>query len=455
MSDKTLNHEIAQAKTPKQIVKELEAHIVGHKQALATMGNAMRYRWRRRMLEGELRNEVIPKNILMIGNTGIGKTEIARRIAILEAAPFLKVEATKFTEVGYVGRDVESIVRDLIEVAYIEEKERHLEKVQSRVDKIALHKLSELYIRNTHSEEALKELPKAKRRELQKETMKKLAAHELDSEFIEMASEHSNVGIEILTTDGGSEFTESLQNILDNVSSDKKKNLVSIPDAYTAIREEEISLQTNEKELRARALSAAEDYGIVFIDEIDKLISKGGSSQTDVSRDGVQRDLLSIIEGTTISTKYGTMKTDHILFIAAGAFIGVQPSDLISELQGRLPVKVKLSELTVKDFADILSKPRFNLIRQYQALLACDHIELTFSDEAVYKIAEYAFNLNKTSENIGARRLHAVLETLLEEISFNAPPARNQTKVVEIDGNFVDKKLGQEANLSRLDESIM
>lgn len=443
------------SKTPQQIVSLLEEHIVGHKQALATMANAIRYRWRRRMLVGAIRDEVTPKNILMIGGTGIGKTAMVRRLANLIDAPFLQVEATKFTEVGYVGRDVESMIKDLIDTAYMAEKEKSIAKLAPKVDKIVYARLADLYLQENHEEDKLNKMKKSEYNALQCSVIAKIKSGELAGESIDIDNGYGN-GLEIITTNIGDDFDDGINSILENITSERKaKKSVTIADAFGIIRDDELHNSLNERELRTNAIAVAQNYGIIFIDEIDKLISKDGGGQSDVSRDGVQRDLLSIIEGTTISTKYGTIKTDHILFITAGAFIGVKPTDLMAELQGRLPVRVYLSELGIVDFENILTKPKFNLIRQYCELLACDNIKLSFSPSGVRAIAEYAFSLNKKTQDIGARRLNEILESLLAEIAFNAPPCDNKIKRICIDEGFVTNKLSCNTNIINLDECIL
>lgn len=420
--------------TPREIVHELDRHIVGQSSAKRAVAIALRNRWRRMQVSDELRDEITPKNILMIGPTGVGKTEIARRLAKLANAPFIKVEATKFTEVGYVGRDVESIIRDLVERAIKLHREEELAKVEPRAQDAAEERILNAL------------LPPARGSEEQEQTSstrqmfrKKLREGELDEKEIEIDVSAAKVGVEIMAPPGMEDMTNQLQSMFSNMSSDKtKKAKMSVKKAMKKITEEEAHKLINEDEIKARAIDAAEQNGIVFLDEIDKVSKREGTSGADVSREGVQRDLLPLIEGCTVNTKYGMIKTDHILFIASGAFHFSKPSDLIPELQGRLPIRVELDALTPADFERILTEPSASLTEQHIALLSAEGITLKFTEDGIRQIAETAFRVNESTENIGARRLHTVLEKLLEEVSYDSDGAN---KEVTIDASFVDKQL--------------
>ncbi|ARN74393.1 HslU--HslV peptidase ATPase subunit [Oceanicoccus sagamiensis] len=422
--------------TPREIVHELDQHIIGQDKAKRAVANALRNRWRRMQLDEELRAEITPKNILMIGPTGVGKTEIARRLAKLANAPFIKVEATKFTEVGYVGRDVESIVRDLVDVSIKMLREQEMEKVKHRAADAAEERILDVLI------------PPARGDEEEKETStrqmfrKKLREGELDDKEIEIEVSATPVGVEIMAPPGMEDMTNQLQSMFSNMGSDKKKtNKMTVSAAMKKIQEEEASKLVNEEELKTRAVEAAEQNGIVFLDELDKVAKRSEGAGADVSREGVQRDLLPLIEGCTVSTKHGMLKTDHILFISSGAFHLAKPSDLIPELQGRLPIRVELEALSPSDFERILTEPNASLTEQYQALLNTEGLELKFSDDGISRIAETAWEVNERTENIGARRLHTVMERLLDDASFDATD--NSDATLTVDANYVNEKLGE------------
>lgn len=424
--------------TPREIVHELDKHIVGQTAAKRAVAIALRNRWRRMQTEAHLRQEITPKNILMIGPTGVGKTEIARRLAKLANAPFIKVEATKFTEVGYVGRDVESIIRDLIDHAIKLHREQETQKVQHRAMEAAEERILDTLLppaRGSENEEA------AQNSNTRQIFRKKLREGELDEKEIEIDVASTPVGVEIMAPPGMEDMTNQLQGMFSSMSKGKThKNKLTVKQAFKKITDEEAAKLINEEELKATAIEAAEQNGIVFIDEIDKVCKRGNTNGADVSREGVQRDLLPLIEGCTINTKYGMIKTDHILFIASGAFHLSKPSDLIPELQGRLPIRVELEALTPSDFERILTEPDASLTKQHIALLNTEGVSLEFTDDGISRIAETAFEVNESTENIGARRLHTVLERLLEESSFDA--SDNSGKII-IDKAFVDAQLGE------------
>ena len=415
--------------TPREIVHELDHHIVGQDNAKRAVAIALRNRWRRMQLNEDLREEVTPKNILMIGPTGVGKTEIARRLARLANAPFMKVEATKFTEVGYVGRDVESIVRDLADMAVKMLRETELEKVQHRADDAAEERILDALLpepRTTPSDDN----GEKKGSDTRQKFRKKLREGELDDREIEIDVETAQIGVEIMAPPGMEEMTSQLQNMFSSLPTGKTKSVrLKIRDAYRRLREEEAIKLVNEDEIKTQAVDAVEQTGIVFLDEIDIVTRRSDHVGADVSREGVQRDLLPLIEGCTVSTKYGMIRTDHILFIASGAFHLAKPSDLIPELQGRLPIRVELHPLTPSDFNRILTEPAASLVEQYVALLGTEGIEVTFTEEALTRIAELAWQVNENTENIGARRLHTVMERLLDEVSFSAGDTTNSLHV--------------------------
>ena len=424
--------------TPREIVHELDHHIVGQEDAKRAVAIALRNRWRRMQLNEDLREEVTPKNILMIGPTGVGKTEIARRLARLANAPFMKVEATKFTEVGYVGRDVESIVRDLADVAVKMLRETELEKVQHRADDAAEERiLSALLPEPTTT---LRDDNEEKTgSDTRQKFRKKLREGELDDREIEIDVETAQIGVEIMAPPGMEEMTSQLQNMFSSLPTGKKTSArLKIRDALRRLREEEAIKLVNEDEIKAHAVDAVEQTGIVFLDEIDKVTRRSDHVGADVSREGVQRDLLPLIEGCTVSTKYGMIRTDHILFIASGAFHLAKPSDLIPELQGRLPIRVELQPLTPSDFNRILTEPDASLVEQYIALLGTEGIEVTFTDEALTRVAEFAWQVNENTENIGARRLHTVMERLMDEVSFGAG---DTTNALHVDATYVNDHL--------------
>jgi len=434
--------------TPREIVQELDKHIVGQSDAKRAVAIALRNRWRRQQVDAELRNEITPKNILMIGPTGVGKTEISRRLAKLANAPFIKVEATKFTEVGYVGRDVESIVRDLVDAAIKQTREQEKEKVKHRAEDAAEEKILDILLppaRGDSSED--------KESDTRQKFRKKLREGSLNDTEIEIELNAPGAGIEIMSPPGMEDMTQQLQGMFENLGREKKQTRkLKIADAMQQLIDEEAARLVNEDELKQLAVENVEQNGIVFLDEIDKVSrrSDAGSTGGDVSREGVQRDLLPLIEGCTISTKYGMVKTDHILFIASGAFHLTKPSDLIPELQGRLPIRVELSALTVEDFERILTEPNASLAQQYKALLATEDVSLNFTDDGIKRIAEVAWKVNESTENIGARRLHTVLERLLDDASFDASD-KGGTEVT-VDTAYVDKYLGelsQDEDLSR------
>ncbi len=424
--------------TPREIVHELDRHIVGQDQAKRAVAIALRNRWRRMQLDEEMRNEITPKNILMIGPTGVGKTEIARRLARLANAPFVKVEATKFTEVGYVGRDVDSIVRDLVEVSIKQLREQEMTKVQQRAMDAAEERILDALLPPARDSE---EGTESSTRQVFR---KKLREGELDDKEIEIDVRATPVGVEIMAPPGMEEMTDQLQSMFSSMGAGRtKKRKVPVAQALQLISEEEAAKLINEEELKTKAVRAAEQNGIVFIDEIDKVAKRGEVSGSDVSREGVQRDLLPLIEGSTISTKYGMIKTDHILFIASGAFHFSKPSDLIPELQGRLPIRVELESLSAEDFESILTEPNASLTEQYQELLATEELNVEFTQSGVQAVAKMAWEVNERTENIGARRLHTLMERLLEEISFEAADLATRHEKVVIDQQFVEQQLSE------------
>ncbi|VAX76891.1 HslU--HslV peptidase ATPase subunit [Buchnera aphidicola] len=427
--------------TPRKIVKKLDKYIIGQKNAKRAVAIALRNRWRRMQLNSELRHEITPKNILMIGPTGVGKTEIARRLAKLANAPFIKVEATKFTEVGYVGKEVDSIIRDLTDLAVKMIRVQNIEKNKKYAKKLAEEKILKILIPTSNSQWDLDN----KKNEPEKTIQifkKKLRQGELDEKEIEIEISTSPVGIEIMSPPGMEELTNQLQSLFQNLSG-KKKNLrkLKIKDAMKLITEEEAAKLINLEELKEQAINSVEQNSIVFIDEIDKICSRSNSSgsNSDVSREGVQRDLLPLIEGCTISTKHGSVKTDHILFIASGAFQTSTPSDLIPELQGRLPIRVELNALTIEDFERILTEPSAAITLQYTALIKTEGVDIIFTKKGIRKIAEASWKINESMENIGARRLYTVLEKLIEDISFYCNEQKE--KKIYIDENYVSLHL--------------
>jgi len=439
------------AMSPREIVQELDKHIIGQSEAKRAVAIALRNRWRRAQLGEELREEVSPKNILMIGPTGVGKTEIARRLAKLADAPFLKIEATKFTEVGYVGRDVESIIRDLADCAMKMFREKQFIRVEQKAMDAAEERILDALLPPARNENDSAPTEDSTARQLFR---KKLREHELDDKEIDIEVSATPVGVEIMAPPGMEEMTNQLQGLFSNLSSDRKRSKkMKVSDALKKLKEEESGKLVNEDEIKQQAIEAVEQQGIVFIDEIDKVAKRGESSGGEVSREGVQRDLLPLIEGSTVSTKYGMIKTDHILFIASGAFHLTRPSDLIPELQGRLPIRVELKALSPDDFKRILTEPDASLTEQYSALMDTENVKLSFSEDAILRIAEIAWKVNESTENIGARRLHTVLERLLEEISFSAGDELNGEII--IDAEYVNKQLNELADDEDLSRYIL
>ncbi len=434
--------------TPKEIVSELDKHIIGQAGAKRSVAIALRNRWRRSRVDPALREEITPKNILMIGPTGVGKTEIARRLARLANAPFIKIEATKFTEVGYVGRDVESIIRDLVDTAVKMTRMSAMDKVQNRAADAAEDRVLDILLPSA-SGGMLSETEQSTRQKMRK----KLREGDLDDKEIEIDVQAPSVGVEIMAPPGMEEMTSQLQNMFQNMHTGKTKSRkMKVRDALKVLQEEEAAKLINEDDIKLSAVEAVEQNGIVFLDEIDKICKRSdlGGGGGEVSREGVQRDLLPLVEGSTVSTKYGMIKTDHILFIASGAFHLTKPSDLIPELQGRFPIRVELDALSADDFVRILTEPDASLTEQYQALLKTEGVELHFSEDGIKRIAELGWQVNESTENIGARRLHTILEKLLEDISFRAPDMVD--KSVTIDAAYVDTHLtglAEDEDLSR------
>ncbi|MCP3727354.1 ATP-dependent protease ATPase subunit HslU [Paraburkholderia sp. CNPSo 3272] len=446
--------------TPAEIVSELDKHIIGQANAKKAVAVALRNRWRRQQVAEPLRQEITPKNILMIGPTGVGKTEIARRLAKLADAPFIKIEATKFTEVGYVGRDVDSIVRDLIEISVKQTRETEMRKVRSKATDQAEDRILDILLptarpvgfgssdAGSHAESGRGDNDSTTRQTFRK----RLREGHLDDKEIELDVEQPQVGMDIMGPPGMEDMTEQIRSMFANLGGGKKmRRKVKVKEALKLLTDEEAGKMLNDEEVKQKAVQNVEQNGIVFLDEIDKIASRNNEgSGGEVSRQGVQRDLLPLVEGTTINTKYGMVKTDHILFIASGAFHLAKPSDLIPELQGRFPIRVELDSLSVKDFEAILVATDASLVKQYQALLATEDVQLDFAEDGIRRLAEIAFSVNEKTENIGARRLYTVIEKLLEDVSFAA--GNHAGKSVTIDATYVDKALGevaQDEDLSR------
>ena len=441
--------------TPREITSELDKHIVGQDKAKRAVAIALRNRWRRMKLDAELRAAITPKNILMIGPTGVGKTEIARRLAKLAQAPFIKIEATKFTEVGYVGRDVESIIRDLVDVAVKMIRETEIQKVRHLAEDLAEDRILDALLPQARTDEKQdEEVGQSSARQLFR---KKLRQGDLDDKEIEIKISETPAGVEIMAPPGLEDMTSQLKNMFSNMNTGRKSSRrMPVKAALKVVKDEEAAKLINEEEIKNRAVESTEQTGIVFLDEIDKVTNRHDQGNAGVSREGVQRDLLPLIEGSTVTTKYGSVKTDHILFIASGAFHLSKPSDLIPELQGRLPIRVELDALSAEDFERILEEPDASLTEQYQALLATEELQIQFSKDGITKIAETAWQVNERTENIGARRLHTVMERLLEEVSFSAADiAVGSSEKLVIDKAYVEDQLDELAKDEDLSRYIL
>ena len=439
--------------TPREIVQELDKHIIGQSEAKRAVAIALRNRWRRSQVSDELKGEITPKNILMIGPTGVGKTEIARRLAKLANAPFVKVEATKFTEVGYVGRDVESIIRDLVDISIKMTREEEMAKVRNRAEESAEERILDILLPPARSVGFLADdtTTEDSQSSTRQKFRKKLREGDLDDKEIEVELTASPIGVEIMAPPGMEEMTSQLQGMFQNLGGGRTKTRKL--DAFRLLTDEEAAKMLNEEEIKLRSVANVEQNGIVFLDEMDKICRRSESHGPDVSREGVQRDLLPLVEGSTVSTKYGMVKTDHILFIASGAFHLSKPSDLIPELQGRFPIRVELNALTVEDFVRILTEPDASLTEQYSALLATEQVTLIYTPEGISRLAEVAWQVNERTENIGARRLHTVMERLLEEISFSA--SDNEGETIEVTAQYVDEQLSDLATDEDLSRYIL
>ena len=433
--------------TPREIVQELDKHIIGQADAKRAVAIALRNRWRRSQVEEPLSSEITPKNILMIGPTGVGKTEIARRLARLANAPFIKIEATKFTEVGYVGRDVESIIRDLLDVSIKMTREQAIEKVQNRAMDAAEERILDILLPpargSSDTENEWQQDSSSTENSTRQKFRKMLRESKLDDKEIEIEVKAASIGVEIMAPPGMEEMTNQLQGMFQNLGGGEKTNQrkMNVKDAMKVLTEEEAGKLLNEDDIKQQSVNNVEQHGIVFLDEIDKIATRSQGRGPEVSREGVQRDLLPLVEGSTVSTKHGMIKTDHILFICSGAFHLSKPSDLIPELQGRLPIRVELNALDVEDFSRILVEPDASLTEQYIALMETEELTLTFEKSAIERIAEVAFTVNESTENIGARRLHTIMERLLESISFEASDKSDES--LTIDGQYVDDQLGE------------
>ncbi|MFL9948891.1 ATP-dependent protease ATPase subunit HslU [Paraburkholderia agricolaris] len=444
--------------TPAEIVSELDKHIIGQGRAKKAVAVALRNRWRRQQVADPLRQEITPKNILMIGPTGVGKTEIARRLAKLADAPFIKIEATKFTEVGYVGRDVDSIVRDLIEISVKQTRETEMRKVRTKAEDQAEDRILDILLpsaRPVGFGASSSATDTADEGSTTRQTFRKrLREGLLDDKEIELDVEQPQVGMDIMGPPGMEDMTEQIRSMFANIGGGKKtRRKLKVKEALKVLTDEEAGKMLNDEEVKTKAVQNVEQNGIVFLDEIDKIASRNEAGGGEVSRQGVQRDLLPLVEGTTINTKYGMVKTDHILFIASGAFHLAKPSDLIPELQGRFPIRVELDSLSVKDFESILVSTDASLVKQYQALLATEDVHLEFADDGIRRLAEIAYSVNEKTENIGARRLYTVIEKLLEEVSFAA--GNHSGKAVQIDAAYVDRALNEVAEDEDLSRYVL
>ena len=442
--------------TPKEVVEELDKHIIGQSNAKRAVSIALRNRWRRLQLPDNISNEITPKNILMIGPTGVGKTEIARRLAHLAGAPFIKVEATKFTEVGYVGKEVDSIIRDLTEIAINQAKSKAMSRVYRKSEELAEEIILDHLLprRTTDSYETGSSSESSDSRETRQALRKELREGKLDDKEIDISIQANNPSFEVMAPPGMEEMTDQLQGMFKNLSNTKtKKQKMKIKDALLVVAEQEAKKLVNDNDIKQDAIKQVEQNGIVFIDEIDKVSSRANASGADVSREGVQRDLLPLVEGSTVNTKHGPVKTDHILFIASGAFHLSKPSDLIPELQGRLPIRVELSALSVDDFELILEEPDYSLTEQYIALMKTEGIDVKFDKSAITRLSKIAWTVNEKTENIGARRLHTIMERLLEKLSFEASDIKD-TKIT-IDADYVDKHLNELAENEDLSRYIL
>ena len=440
--------------TPREVVQELDKYIIGQSDAKRAVAIALRNRWRRLQLDEDISNEITPKNILMIGPTGVGKTEIARRLAHLAQAPFIKVEATKFTEVGYVGKEVDSIIRDLTEISINQVKSKAMTKVSHRSEELAEEKILDILLPSREDSFNITVDANNETKETRQALRKNLREGKLDDKEIEIDVSANIPSFEVMAPPGMEEMTDQLQGMFKNLSNNKtKKQKIKIKDALIVLSEQEARKLINDNDLKQEAVKLVEQNGIVFIDEIDKVASRANAGGADVSREGVQRDLLPLVEGSTVNTKHGPIKTDHILFIASGAFHLSKPSDLIPELQGRLPIRVELSALSVKDFELILKEPDYSLTEQYIALMKTEGIDVTFDKSAITRLSKIAWTVNEKTENIGARRLHTIMERLLEKLSFEASDI-SETKI-NIDADYVDKYLNEFAENEDLSRYIL